>query len=201
MVARQHQKEETRLHGAPAVLDGSPAVQVRKKTTHSSSLSTPKRLTFLNQTEASAIARLAAAQCGMDDGELAAMLMARPVMASTRVFDMLQKPFNHAQAEQDLSVLLNHFSSAFTALGGNASAVLSEWSHLHRVVVRDEALHTIALAELYSRAFIHFQLNHINVLLLAALVQASAMDVECGSCRMQCTSSASLSQTRAGLQR
>ena len=38
---------------------------------------------------ASAIARLAAAQCGMDDGELAAMLMARPVMASTRVFDML----------------------------------------------------------------------------------------------------------------
>ena len=47
-VTRSSQKEETRLHGAPAVLDGSPAVQdqVRKKTTHSSSLSTPKRLTF-----------------------------------------------------------------------------------------------------------------------------------------------------------
>ena len=58
-VTRSSQKEETRLHGAPAVLDGSPAVQVRKRTTHSSSLYTPKRLTFLNQTEASAIARLA----------------------------------------------------------------------------------------------------------------------------------------------
>ena len=42
-------KAETRLHGAPAVLDGTPAVQVRKGTRssgHSRYLSTPKRLIF-----------------------------------------------------------------------------------------------------------------------------------------------------------
>ena len=42
--------------------------------------------------------------------------MARRVMAATRIFDTLSKPLDQSHAEQDLSVLLNHFSSSFAAL-------------------------------------------------------------------------------------
>jgi hypothetical protein len=58
----------------------------------------------------------AAVPCGFDEGELAGLLMARRVMAATRIFDTLSKPLDQSHAEQDLSVLLNHFSSSFAAL-------------------------------------------------------------------------------------
>ena len=45
------------------------------------------------------------------------------------------------------------------------------------MVLRDDVLRELPLEELYFRAFVHFQYNHFNVLLLAALVQAAAMDV------------------------
>ena len=60
-------------------------------------------------------------------------------------------------------------------------------NQLQSLVLRDDVLHSLPLAELYSRAFFHFSSNHFNVLLLAALVQAAAMDVvlsECGRCRL-----------------
>jgi len=57
------------------------------------------------------------------------------------------------------------------------------------MVVRDASLRALPLEELYSRALLHFQNNHFNLLLLMALVQASAMDVvlaECGAPRLPC---------------
>ena len=102
--------------------------------------------------------------------------MTRPLMAATRVFDFVQMS-GYTQTERELGVLLNHFSSPFAALGGTASAVLSEWHRLNRMVLRDDVLRELPLEELYFRAFVHFQYNHFNVLLLAALVQAAAMDV------------------------
>ena len=66
--------------------------------------------------------------------------------------------------------------------GGNAAAVLDEWSLLNRKVVRDASLRALPFEELYSRALLHFQYNHFNILLLAALAQASAMDVVLAEC-------------------
>ena len=53
----------------------------------------------------------------------------------------------------------------------------AEWSHLNRMFARDVVLRTLSLEEAFSRAFLHFTDNHFNILLLAAVVQASAMDV------------------------
>ena len=63
--------------------------------------------------------------------------MGRPIMVATRVFDFLLKQANYLHAEQDLRVLLDHFGSTFTALGGVESAVLNEWN---RLVTRDDVL-------------------------------------------------------------
>lgn len=118
--------------------------------------------------------------------EMAAMLMERPVMAATLVFDSIREQ-DCVDAEQNLGVLLQHFSSVFATLGGSAAAVFDEWSRLHRMVVCDASLRALPLEELYSRALLHFQNNHFNLLLLMALVQASAMDVvlaECGAPRL-----------------
>ena len=46
-----------------------------------------------------------------------------------------------------------------------------------KLVVRDDILRQLPFAELFSRLFLHFANNHCNVLLLAAIVQAAAMDV------------------------
>ena len=92
------------------------------------------------------------------------MLMARPVMMATRVFDFIQT--TDVQAQQQLSVLLDHFNLSFAALGGNAGAALQEWPQLSRVVMRDEVLRTLPPAELHSRALLHFHVNHFNILLL-----------------------------------
>ena len=82
---------------------------------------------------------------------------------------------------------LEHFSSAFVALGGSAAAVFDDWSRLNRLFTRDASLRALPLEEAYSRALLHFKDNHFNLLLLAALVQAKAMDVvlaECGAARL-----------------
>ena len=53
--------------------------------------------------------------------------------------------------------------------------------------MRDEVLCALPFFELYSRLIVHFRSNHFNVLLLAALVQAAAMDVvfaDCGAPRL-----------------
>ena len=71
------------------------------------------------------------------------------------------------------------------ALGGNSAAVIDEWCRLNRVMVldgTDATLRALPLEELYSRAFIHFQYNHFNILLLAAIVHASAYDVVLADC-------------------
>ena len=62
--------------------------------------------------------------------------------------------------------------------------MLDEWNRLNRVVMRDDVLRALPLAELYSRACLHFQHNHFNLMLLVALVQAAAMDVVLSECGM-----------------
>ena len=119
---------------------------------------------------------------------MAAALMGRPIMAATRVFDFIQMP-DYPHAEENLCVLLDNFSVPFEALGGSAVAVLDEWSRLHLMVMRDEVLSALPLAELYSRALLHFQHNHFNLLLLVAIIQANAIDMvlgECGALRGCC---------------
>ena len=88
----------------PEALEPTSAAQQRMAK-RPESLSAPKTLTFFDELEPSAIAKLAAVGCGFDEGEMAAMLMARPVMAATRVFDFIQKP-GYVQAEKEFNVLL-----------------------------------------------------------------------------------------------
>ena len=76
----------------------------------------PKRLAFPAQ--ASMVATVAAGGLGGVASEVASMCMARPAMAATGVFDFILQP-NYPQAEHDLSVLMDHFSKPFAALGGN----------------------------------------------------------------------------------
>ena len=59
---------------------------------------------------------------------MAVMLMARPVMAATRVFEFIRDPAEPGSVQHLslLSVLLQHFSSTLVALGGNAAAVTDE---------------------------------------------------------------------------
>ena len=109
--------------------------------------------------------------------------MTRPLMAATRVFDFVQKP-GYLRAEKDFNVLLHHFDSLFSALGGDAAAVLDEWSSFSRMIMGDQILRALPLTELYSRAFLHFQSSYFNVLLLAALSHAAAMDVVLSECGM-----------------
>ena len=71
--------------------------------------------------------------------------MGHPIMVATRVFDFLLNQADYLHAEQDLRVLLDHFGSTFTALGGVESAVLNEWN---RLVTRDDVLRVLPVAEL-----------------------------------------------------
>ena len=47
----------------------------------------------------------------------------------------------------------------------------------NRMFARDAVLCALLLEEAFSRAFLHFKDNHFNILLLLAILQASAMDV------------------------
>ena len=71
-------------------------------------------------------------------------------MAATSVLDFIQKP-GYVQAEKEFNVLLQHFELLFAALGGDASAVLGEWSSLCCMVAGDPVLRAVPLTELYSR--------------------------------------------------
>ena len=83
------------------------------------------------------------------------------------------------------------------SLGGNAAAAFDEWSHLNRMFARDAVLHTLPLEEALSRAFLHIKDNHFHILLLAAVVQASAMDVVLAELGV-CAEAFAFSQARGG---
>ena len=72
---------------------------------------------------------------------------------------------------------MTNYRPIFEALGGDSSTALREWERMVRCVTRDENLYNLAYSELYARLFLHF--NHIypNVLLLAAILHASTMNV------------------------
>ena len=105
--------------------------------------------------------------------------MADALTAAVCVFERIQNPVQ-AHAERDLTLLLGQYRQLFVFLGGKPTSVVSEWSGLSKLVVRDDILRqlplAVPLAELFSRLFF-FANNHCNVLLLAAIVQAAAMDV------------------------
>ena len=65
---------------------------------------------------------------------------------------------------------------------------------------RDAVLHTLPLEEALSRAFLHIKDNHFHILLLAAVVQASAMDVVLAEARAWCAEAFpfAFSQARGG---
>ena len=81
-------------------------------------------------------------------------------------------------------------SNLFITLGGCPAAVHREWTRLNRAVAGDETLRALTPSELFSRLFIHFVDEHSNVLLLAAVWHAAAMDV-----RLRLATSASLVQS------
>ena len=66
------------------------------------------------------------------------MMMARPVMKATHIFDLIQEP-GYEHTEQNLGELLKHnfHLCIFVTLGGNAAAAFDEWSHLNRMFARD----------------------------------------------------------------
>ena len=108
------------------------------------------------------------------------MMMARPVMKATHIFDLIQEP-GYEHTVQNLGELLKHFSLHLCICVLMATqqqrSMSAEWSHLNRMFARDVVLRTLSLEEAFSRAFLHFTDNQFNILLLAAVVQASAMDV------------------------
>ena len=73
-------------------------------------------------------------------------------------------------------MLLTEHSNLFVHLGGCPSAVLREWARLKRIIVEDDTLRELSHAELFSRLFVHFIDEHANVLLLAAVWHAAAID-------------------------
>ena len=99
--------------------------------------------------------------------------MGRPIMVATRAFDFLLNQADYLHAEQDLRVLLDHFGSTFTALGGVESAVLNEWN---RLVTRDDVLRVLPVAELLFELTCISSTTTSALMLLTALVQAAAMD-------------------------
>ena len=112
------------------------------------------------------------------------MLMAQPGMAATRVFDFIQEPTDYTNVEPSLTAccaatIQHHIRGTWWQ---QCCSDLDEWCRLNRVMVRDATLRALPLEELYSRAFIHFQYNHFNILLLAAIVHASAYDVVLADC-------------------
>ena len=162
---------------APTALEPLSIEYTHKSQALAQQLKTPKRLNFaVVEENVSTIAKVASAGCGFE-ASIASMLMASPIMASTRVFDFVRKPTRYPVAEHDLSVLLDHFKTPYAALGGNPSALCAEWEKLCSLVARETVLNALPLEELWSRAFLHFKFNHFDILLLAALVQAAAMDV------------------------
>ena len=103
-------------------------------------------------------------------------LMAEPIIAATQIFDHIQLP-ESPQVKEHLDVLLDHYDAkGFLALGGTRSEVHREWTRLNTLILRDDILRTLPLHVLYARLFLHFTASHQNVLLLAALVQALAID-------------------------
>jgi len=102
--------------------------------------------------------------------------MAEPIIAATQIFDHIQLP-ESPQVKEHLDVLLDHYDAkGFLALGGTRSEVHREWTRLNTLILRDDILRTLPLHVLYARLFLHFTASHQNVLLLAALVQALAID-------------------------
>ena len=113
---------------------------------------------------------------GISSMKAESLLMADALTAAVCVFERIQNPVQ-AHAERDLTLLLGQYRQLFVFLGGKPTSVVSEWSGLSKLVVRDDILRQLPLAELFSRLFLHFANHHCNVLLLAAIVQAAAMDV------------------------
>ena len=106
-------KADTASLHAPEALEPTSDVRVHKRRpTAAPRLALPPRTLAFPKlvVTPSATAQIAAAQCGLNEGEMAAALMGRPVMAATRVFDFVQKA-DYSHAEQDLRVLLDHFGS------------------------------------------------------------------------------------------
>ena len=79
--------------------------------------------------------------------------MGSPIVVATRAFDFLLNQADYLHAEQDLRVLLDHFGSTFTALGGVESAVLNEWN---RLVTRDDVLCVLPVAKLFFELKVAF---------------------------------------------
>ena len=187
-------KAETHTQSSPEALEPSTVAQHRK-TTRFASPATPKMLTYPKEVVPSTIACIAAARCGSEEHQMAAMLMERPVMAATCVFDSIQEQ-NCVDAELNLGVLLQHFSSVFEMLGGTATAVFDEWPRLHRMVVRDASLRALPHEELYSRALLHFQNNHFNLESAALDGSRASFRHGRGSGRVRCAAAVVCSQTR-----
>ena len=84
--------------------------------------------------------------------------------------------FDESNADACLSLLLatGQYGHVFDNLAGDRSRVLREWSRMVKVVSRDAALCDLSYSELYSR-LLHFNADHPNVLLLAAIIHAAWM--------------------------
>ena len=72
--------EKAHLHGAEAICDRLPALQRQRR-----------------------------GVALFDEGEVATMMMARPVMKATHIFDLIQEP-GYEHTVQNLGELLKHFS-------------------------------------------------------------------------------------------
>lgn len=78
-------------------------------------------------------------------------------------------------------MLLAHFETLYSYLGGNASKVPRQWKRLKLFVGREENLRNLSYTELYERLFDQYSVkaddqHYYDVLLLVAIVQCIAID-------------------------
>ena len=112
------QSEKLAQQSYPSAIDPSFVAQ-QPKAKPAASLLTPKRLIYTHGAEA-ICDRLPALQhqrrgvALFDEGEVATMMMARPVMKATHIFDLIQEP-GYEHTVQNLGELLKHFTSAFVS--------------------------------------------------------------------------------------
>jgi hypothetical protein len=88
-------KAETLAQSSPSALDPSSVARQPKAKPAASLLTLRKGSSIrLDKVREAICDRLhwVAARCGFDEGEVAAVMMARPVMKATHIFDLIQEP-------------------------------------------------------------------------------------------------------------
>jgi hypothetical protein len=117
-----------------------------------------------------------------------ASILKDPVLKAACIFEHARWPSLatsratlESYGEKEIDLLLAHYKTLFSYLGGDADKVQREWRRLKLKVSGDATLASLPYAELYERLYDHYSRkddphHFYNVLLLQAMIGCLAMD-------------------------